>query len=33
MILALGRNTGPEAPFYVEVDEGENGEQVQIYIG
>jgi hypothetical protein len=33
MILALGRNTGPDAPFYIEVDEGEDGEQVQIYIG
>lgn len=33
MILALGKNTGPQAPFYVEVDEGEGGEQVQIYIG
>jgi len=33
MILALGRNTGPEMPFYIEVDEGGDGEQVQIYIG
>ena len=33
MILALGRNTSPDMPFYIEVDEGENGEKVQIYIG
>jgi hypothetical protein len=33
MILALGKTTGPDAPFYIEVDEGEDGEQVQIYIG
>lgn len=33
MILAVGKNTGPETPFYIEVDEGEDGEQVQIYIG
>jgi hypothetical protein len=33
MILALGRNTSPEMPFYIEVDEGDNGEKVQIYIG
>ena len=30
MILALGRNTSPEMPFYVEVDEGDDGEKVQI---
>jgi len=33
MILALGKTTGPNSPFYIEVDEGEDGEQVQIYIG
>lgn len=33
MILALGRTTSPEMPFYIEVDEGDNGEKVQIYIG
>lgn len=33
MILALGKTTGPENPFYIEVDEGEDGERVQIYIG
>jgi hypothetical protein len=33
MILALGKNTGPDNPFYIEVDEGEDGERVQIYIG
>jgi hypothetical protein len=33
MILALGKTTGPDNPFYIEVDEGEDGEKVQIYIG
>jgi len=33
LILALGKTTSPENPFYVEVDEGEDGERVQIYIG
>ncbi|HLE15120.1 MAG TPA: hypothetical protein VI776_10250 [Anaerolineales bacterium] len=33
MILALSRTTGPASPLLVEVDEGENGERVQIYIG
>jgi len=33
MILALGRTTSTDTPFYVEVDEGENGERVQVYIG
>jgi hypothetical protein len=33
IILALGDNTSPETPFYVEVDEGEDGEKVEIYIG
>jgi hypothetical protein len=32
MILAL-QNTSPEAPFYLDVDEGEDGERVQIFIG
>lgn len=32
IILALGENTSPERPFYVEVDEGD-GEKVQVYIG
>ncbi|RPI32784.1 MAG: hypothetical protein EHM70_08030 [Chloroflexota bacterium] len=32
MILAL-ENTSPDAPFYVEVDEGENGERVEVFIG
>ena len=32
MILAL-QNTSPEAPFSIDVDEGENGERVQIFIG
>jgi hypothetical protein len=33
IILALEDNTSPDAPFYLEVDEGEGGEQVQIYLG
>lgn len=33
IILALGDKTSPETPFYVEVDEGEDGEKVEIYIG
>jgi hypothetical protein len=33
IILALEDNTSPDAPFYVEVDEGEDGEKVEIYIG
>lgn len=33
MILALGRTTSSQMPLYIEVDEGDDGEQVQIYIG
>jgi hypothetical protein len=33
LILALGESTSAEAPLYVEVDEGEHGEKVQVYIG
>lgn len=33
LILALGESATPENPLYVEVDEGEDGERVQIYIG
>lgn len=33
LILALGSATGPASPLLVDVDEGENGERVQIYIG
>jgi hypothetical protein len=33
IIQALERTTGADAPFYVEVDEGEGKEKVQIYIG
>ena len=33
LILALGDKTSPQTPFYVEVDEGEDGEKVEIYIG
>lgn len=33
LILALGESATPENPLYVEVDQGEDGERVQIYIG
>jgi hypothetical protein len=33
IILALGDQTSPQTPFYVEVDEGEDGEKVEVYIG
>lgn len=33
LLRALGDNTSHETPFYLEVDEGEDGERVQIYIG
>ena len=33
LIKSFEDSTTPETPFYVEVDEGDNGEKVQIYIG
>ncbi len=33
MILAVGQNASPENPIYIQVDEGEDGEKVEIYIG
>lgn len=33
LIEVLENSTNSDTPFYVEVDEGENGEKVQIYIG
>lgn len=33
IILALEHNASPDSPFYLEVDEGDGGEQVQIYLG
>lgn len=33
MILAVGKNASPENPIYIQVDEGEDGEKVEIYIG
>jgi len=33
IILAVGKNTSPENPIYIQVDEGENGEKVEIFIG
>ena len=32
MIMAL-KNVTPETPFYVKVDEGDDGEKVEVYIG
>lgn len=32
MVMAL-RNVTPETPFYVQVDEGDDGEKVEVYIG
>lgn len=33
LILALGDSTSPHRPLYVEVNDGDAGEQVQVYIG
>ena len=33
LIEAFETSTNPETPFYIEVDDGEGGEKVQIYIG
>lgn len=33
LIRSFEDSTTPDTPFYIEVDEGENGELVQIYIG
>ena len=33
IILALGDSATPESPLYIEVDEGEGNERVQVYIG
>jgi hypothetical protein len=33
LILALDETTTPDNPFYVEVNEGKDGEKVQVYIG
>lgn len=33
LIRSLEKDAWAAAPFYLEVDEGENGEQVQVYIG
>jgi hypothetical protein len=33
LILALGETTSADNPLYVEVNEGEDGEKVQVYIG
>jgi hypothetical protein len=33
LILALADSASPQTPLYVEVDEGGNGERVQVYIG
>jgi hypothetical protein len=33
VILALGQSATPENPLYINVDEGDDGERVQIFIG
>ncbi len=33
LIMALGETTSPDNPLYVEVDDDEEGERVQVYIG
>ena len=33
IILAIGETTSPETPIYVQVDDDEDGDQVEIYIG
>lgn len=33
VILAVGKNASPDNPIYIQVDEGEDGEKVEIYIG
>lgn len=33
ILQAVTESTSPENPLYVEVDEGENGEKVKVYIG
>ena len=33
VILVLSDSTTPEVPLYAEVDEGDVGERVEIYIG
>jgi hypothetical protein len=33
IILAIGETTSPENPIYIQADEGEDGERVEIYIG
>jgi hypothetical protein len=33
LVLALGETTSPQNPLYVEVDQGPDGEKVQVYVG
>jgi hypothetical protein len=33
LIMALEKTTGPQSPLTLEVEDGPDGEQVQIYIG
>lgn len=33
VIMALGTSTNPDNPLYIQVDEGEDGEKVEVYIG
>ena len=33
LVLALEKNTSPDQPFYVDIQDDENEERVQVYIG
>jgi hypothetical protein len=33
VLLAVGESTSPESPIYIQVDEGDEGEKVEIFIG
>ena len=33
VIMALGESATPDVPLYIEVDQGDNGEKVEVYIG
>ncbi len=33
IIVALGDSTSPDTPLFIDVDEGEDGERVRVYIG
>jgi hypothetical protein len=33
LIMALGDSTNPENPLYIEVEDDEDGERVEVFIG